>query len=73
MSSISDLADLITAHALKLERAFDGEIARLRTVHGSRAVDEALRIVEQRDHTTGVSVGIAQWYKPTRIARGAKG
>jgi hypothetical protein len=47
MSSITDLADLIAANRARLERAFDGEIARLRTVHGNRAVDEALRIVEQ--------------------------
>jgi len=47
MSSITDLADLIAAHRLKLERAFDAEIARLRIVHGNRAIDAALRIVEQ--------------------------
>jgi hypothetical protein len=47
MSSITDLADLIAANRARLERAFAGEIARLRTVHGNRAVDEALRIVEQ--------------------------
>lgn len=47
MSSITDLADLIAANRARLERTFDGEIARLRTVHGNRAVDEALRIAEQ--------------------------
>jgi hypothetical protein len=50
MSSITDLADLIAATRARLERAFDGEIARLRTVHGNRAVDEALRIVERAIH-----------------------
>jgi hypothetical protein len=47
MSSITDLADLIAANRARLERAFDGEIARLRSVHGNRVVDEALRIIEQ--------------------------
>jgi hypothetical protein len=47
MSSITDLADLIAANRARLERTFDSEIARLRLVHGNRAVDEALRIVEQ--------------------------
>jgi hypothetical protein len=47
MSSLSDLADLIAAQRARLERTFAGEVARLRTVHGDRAVDEALRIVEQ--------------------------
>jgi hypothetical protein len=47
MSSITDIADLIATHRARLERAFDGEIARLRTVHGDRAIDAALRIVEQ--------------------------
>jgi hypothetical protein len=49
MSSITDLADLIAANRARLESAFDSEIARLRITHGDRAVDEALRIVEQRD------------------------
>ncbi len=49
MSSISDLADLIAANRARLERAFAGEIARLRTVHGNKAVDAALRIVERRE------------------------
>jgi hypothetical protein len=55
VSSITDLADLIAATRARLERAFAGEIAKLRTVHGNRAVDEALRIVEQtqrRDAST---------------------
>ena len=47
MASITDLADLIAANRARLERAFDGEIARLRATHGNRAVDEALRLVEQ--------------------------
>jgi hypothetical protein len=61
MSSITDLADLIAANRARLERAFDGEIVRLRTVHGNRAVDEALRIVEQaqRRHS-GRSAAVVQ-------------
>ena len=46
MSSITDLADLITAQRARLERTFDSEVARLRITHGDRVVDAALRIVE---------------------------
>jgi len=56
MSSITDLADLIAAHRARLERTFDGELARLRVIHGGRAVDAALRIVEQVRRSEGVEV-----------------
>jgi hypothetical protein len=60
MSSISDLADLIAANRARLERTFDGEIARLRAAHGNRAVDEALRLVEQAQRRD------AQPFRPER-------
>jgi hypothetical protein len=47
VSSITDLADLIAANRARLEHAFAGEIARLRAEYGDRAIDAALRIVEQ--------------------------
>jgi hypothetical protein len=58
MSSITDLADLIAANRARLERAFDGEIARLRAMHGDRAIDEALRIVRRTvaDTSAGIMV-----------------
>jgi hypothetical protein len=56
MSSITDLADLIAANRARLERTFDGELARLRVIHGSCAVDAALRIVEQVRRSEGVEV-----------------
>jgi len=43
MASINDLADLIAANRTQLERTFDGEILRLKTVYGAAIVDEALQ------------------------------
>jgi hypothetical protein len=44
MASINDLADLIAANRTQLERTFDGEILRLKTVYGAAIVDEALQL-----------------------------
>ena len=49
MASINDLADPIAANRAQLERAFDGEILRLKTVYGAGIVDEALQLAQRKD------------------------
>jgi hypothetical protein len=49
MASINDLADLIAANRAQLERAFDGEILRLKTVYGVDIVDKALQLAQRKD------------------------
>jgi hypothetical protein len=51
MASINDLADLIAANRAQLERAFDGEILRLKTVYGADIVDKALQLAHRKDQT----------------------
>jgi hypothetical protein len=47
-----ELVDLIAHHRAQFERAFDGELLRLETIHGSRAIDEAVRLARQRDQVS---------------------
>jgi hypothetical protein len=49
MALINDLADLIAANRAQLERAFDGEILRLKSVYGAVIVDKALQLAERKD------------------------
>jgi hypothetical protein len=49
MASINDLVDLIAANRAQLERAFDGEILRLKTVYGAGVVDKALQLAQCKD------------------------
>jgi len=49
IASINDLADLIAANRAQLERAFDGEILRLKTVYGAGIIDQALQLAQRND------------------------
>jgi len=64
MASINDLADLIAANRTQLERTFDGEILRLKTVYGAAIVDEALQLAQrkgQADPSPAVSLVRPGW------------
>jgi hypothetical protein len=43
MTAFTDLVDFIRARRAHYARAFDGDLARLRSEHGSRNVEEAQR------------------------------
>jgi len=64
MASINDLADLIAANRAQLERAFDGEILRLKTVYGAGIIDKALELAQckdQADPSAAVSLVRPGW------------
>jgi hypothetical protein len=64
MASINDLADLIAANRAQLERAFDGEILRLKTLYGAGTVDKALQLAQRKDQadpSTAVSLVRPGW------------
>jgi hypothetical protein len=50
MSATSDIIDLIKHRQAIYRAAYDGDLARLRTIHGSALIAEALRqIAEEQE------------------------
>ena len=46
MSAIDDIVDLIRHRKQIYRRAFDGDLARLRSIHGAGIIEQALSLVE---------------------------
>jgi len=65
MASINDLADLIAANRTQLERTFDGEILRLKTVYGAAIVDEALQLAQRKGQADPSPAGRAADQPPS--------
>jgi hypothetical protein len=53
MSVIEDIVDLIRHRKQIYRSAFDGDLARLRTIHGPGIIEEALRLVDAEEEAAG--------------------
>jgi hypothetical protein len=59
-STIHDLASLIAAVRARHARALQSDLLRLRTVHGARAVSEALSLCREAEARDALSVSGAK-------------